>query len=50
MNVQYLFENVFCIALRSILVHIAMGGVDMIVLTAGVGENQTGLALDVCQD
>ena len=27
----------------------AMGGVDMIVWTAGVGENQTGLRLDACQ-
>ena len=27
----------------------AMGGVDMIIWTAGVGENQTGLRLDACQ-
>ena len=28
----------------------AMNGVDIIVWTAGVGENQTGLRWDVCQD
>ncbi|MDD7461327.1 MAG: acetate kinase [Prevotellaceae bacterium] len=28
----------------------AMGGVDIIVWTAGVGENQTGTRLDVCSD
>ncbi|MBQ9646439.1 MAG: acetate kinase [Prevotella sp.] len=27
----------------------AMGGVDIIVFTAGVGENQTGMRFDVCQ-
>jgi len=27
----------------------AMGGVDIIVFTAGVGENQTGMRYDVCQ-